>query len=331
MSKILEINNLAINFSTYRGEVKALRGLSLHLNKGESLAIVGESGSGKSVLAHSIMRLLPSPPCKIISGEIILEGEDVLKKSNKEMEKIRGVKVGMIFQDPMTSLNPTMRVGDQIAETIVHHQKISWKEARKQVLELMELVHMTHPQERMDQYPHQLSGGMRQRVMIAIALACKPQLLIADEPTTALDVTIQAQILDLIEEIKRDMGMSVILITHDLAIVSEIADRVAVMYSGKIVEEGHTKEIFKNPQHPYTAALLKAIPGMHKDNSEELFTIEGTPPDLIKDIQGCPFAERCSFAHDACKEYPAQYKISETHKTSCWLREKEKYEKINNS
>lgn len=319
---LLEIKDLVINFDTYRGTVKALRGINLHLEAGESLAIVGESGSGKSVLAHSIMKLIPMPPGRVVSGSITLDGEDILSKNEKEMRSIRGVKVGMIFQDPMTSLNPTMKIGDQIAEGIVFHEKISWKDARNRALDLLKRVKISKPKDRMHQYPHELSGGMRQRVMIAIALSSSPQLLIADEPTTALDVTVQASILELLEELKRDFNMAIIMITHDLAIVSEVADRVAVMYSGRIVEEAKAKNIFTKPQHPYTEALLKSIPTMDMENKRELFTIDGRPPDLIRDIVGCPFAERCTKAMDICKkDYPKKSDISKSHFVHCWLKE----------
>lgn len=320
--KLLEIKDLVINFDTYRGTVKALRGINLNLEAGESLAIVGESGSGKSVLAHSIMKLIPMPPGRVVSGSIMLDGEEILSKNEREMRKIRGVKVGMIFQDPMTSLNPTMKIGDQIAEGIVVHENINWKDARKRALDLLERVKISKPKDRMQQYPHELSGGMRQRVMIAIALSSSPQLLIADEPTTALDVTVQASILGLLEELRRDFNMSIIMISHDLAIVSEVADRVAVMYSGKIVEEANTKDIFKKPQHPYTEALIKSIPTMGMGDKRELYTIDGMPPDLIRDIVGCPFAERCPKVMDKCtKQYPNRTDISKDHFVHCWLRE----------
>lgn len=320
---LLEVKNLEVNFNSYRGEVKAVRGVSFFVNEQETLAIVGESGSGKSVIANTIMKLLPRDTTKISkNSSIMFKGEDLLDKSEKEMQKIRGLKIGMVFQDPMTSLNPTMKIGEQIAESYMFHKKSSKKEAYKKALELLELVHINNPEQRMSQYPHELSGGMRQRVMIAISLVCEPDLLIADEPTTALDVTIQAQIIDLILELKQKLKMSVIIITHDLAVVSNIADKVIVMYGGKIMEEGSVKEIFDNPKHPYTLSLLKSIPHLDIGSDKELFSIEGTPPDLIEDIKGCPFFERCPYALPKCKEkFPKAFKVEEKHSSYCWLNE----------
>jgi oligopeptide transport system ATP-binding protein len=319
MKKILSVKNLSVNFETYKAEVKAVRDVSFDLHEEETLAIVGESGSGKSVTAQSIMRLIPMPPGKFVDGSIIFNGEDLTQKSEKQMESIRGKDIGMIFQDPMTSLNPTMTIGKQIAEGLIKHQNMSKKEAHRRGIELLKLVGIPNPEKRINQYPHEFSGGMRQRAMIAIALACNPKILIADEPTTALDVTIQAQILDLMKELQKETGTAIILITHDLGVVANAANRVAVMYGGKIVETGSVDEIFYNPKHPYTWGLLGSMPKLD-NHDEELKAIPGSPPDLADPPKGCPFAARCPYAMKACESHmPDYYELSKTQKTACWL------------
>ncbi|WP_188499328.1 ABC transporter ATP-binding protein [Pullulanibacillus pueri] len=319
MENILEIKDLRVSFETYAGEVQAVRGVNLELKKGEALAIVGESGSGKSVTSKSIMRLIPSPPGKFKSGEILFEGNDLLKLSEKSMQKMRGSEISMIFQDPMTSLNPTMTVGKQIMEGLKKHQNMNKHDAAQRAVELLELVGIPNPEDRIKQYPHQFSGGMRQRVVIAIALACNPKVLIADEPTTALDVTIQAQILDLMKDLQKKTNTSIILITHDLGVVANMAQRVAVMYGGKIVETGNVDEIFYSPKHPYTWGLLSSMPKLDS-KSDELMAIPGTPPDLSNPPKGCPFAARCPHAMKVCTEHMPEYtELSETQKTACWL------------
>lgn len=319
MSRILEVNDLSVSFQTYHAEVQAIRGVNFHLDEKETLAIVGESGSGKSVTAQSIMRLIEMPPGEFVDGSIMFAGEDLTQKSEKQMENIRGKEISMIFQDPMTSLNPTMTVGKQIAEALIKHQHMSKKEAHNQGIALLKLVGIPNPEARINQYPHQYSGGMRQRAMIAIALSCNPKILIADEPTTALDVTIQAQILDLMRGLQEKVGTAIILITHDLGVVANAASRVAVMYGGKIVETGTVDEIFYNPKHPYTWGLLGSMPKL--DGSHEtLQAIPGSPPDLADPPKGCPFVTRCPHAMKACKEHmPAYTNLSDTQKTACWL------------
>jgi oligopeptide transport system ATP-binding protein len=322
MSKpILEVHNLQVSFKMYVGEVQAVRGVSFTVNKGEVLAIVGESGCGKSVTAQTIMRLIPTPPSFIKAGSIVFDGKhEITKMSEHQMEKIRGAEMGMIFQDPMTSLNPTMTIGKQISEGIIKHQGMNKKEALYRAVEILTLVGMSNPEERIHQFPHELSGGMRQRVMIAIALACNPKLLIADEPTTALDVTIQAQIIDLLRQIQQKTETSIILITHDLGVVAEMAQRVIVMYAGKIVEKGEINDIFYNPKHPYTWGLLRSVPRLDSDKHDELVPILGTPPDLYAPPKGCAFAARCPYAMEICKERdPEHFIISETHSSACWL------------
>jgi len=317
---ILQVRDLRVSFSTYGGEVQAVRGVSFDLRRGETLAIVGESGSGKSVTAKSIMRLLPEANTLIKGGEILFEGQDILKLSEKRMQDIRGPKIAMVFQDPMTSLDPTMRIGRQITESLKEHLGLSGQRARERAVELLTLVGIPNPEDRIKQYPHQFSGGMRQRVVIAIALACDPQILIADEPTTALDVTIQAQILELLRELQEQLGMSVILITHDLGVVAHTAHRVAVMYAGKIVETGTLREIFYNPQMPYTWGLLSSIPLPTADRSQELIPIPGSPPDMLDPPQGCPFTPRCPYAMRICvEEMPEYTTFSSEHKAACWL------------
>ncbi|MFD1852164.1 ABC transporter ATP-binding protein [Oceanobacillus bengalensis] len=320
MERILEVENLHVTFSTYGGTVRAVRGVDFYLNKGETLAIVGESGCGKSVTSNAIMRLIPNPPGKITDGRITFKGKDLTSYTEKEMRKVRGVDISMIFQDPMTALNPTLTIGTQLMEGLVEHQKVSSKEAKKKAIEMMELVGIPSPEERLKQYPHQFSGGMRQRIVIAIALICKPELLIADEPTTALDVTIQAQILELFEKIQEATDVSIILITHDLGVVAKIADRIAVMYAGKIIETGTKRDIFYKPQHPYTKGLLNSVPRL--DEKGKLQPIDGTPPDLFSPPVGCPFTARCPLAMEVCdKVYPNQTELSDVHQVNCWLQD----------
>lgn len=319
MSKLLEVNDLSVSFDTYGDDVKAVRGVDFQLDHKETLAIVGESGSGKSVTAQSIMQLVPMPPGKFAGGSIMFDGEDLTQKSEKQMQGIRGKDISMIFQDPMTSLNPTMTIGKQIAEGLIKHQNMSKKEAHHRGIELLELVGLPNPEARINQYPHQYSGGMRQRAMIAIALACNPKMLIADEPTTALDVTIQAQILDLMRDLQDKTGTAIILITHDLGVVANAAHRVAVMYGGKIVETGTVDEIFYNPKHPYTWGLLGSMPKLDSGD-EELQAIPGSPPDLADPPKGCPFVTRCPYAMKVCENHMPDYtELSDTQKTACWL------------
>jgi oligopeptide/dipeptide ABC transporter, ATP-binding protein, C-terminal domain len=320
MNKVLQVNDLHVSFDTYAGEIKAVRGVTFDLNEGEVLAIVGESGCGKSVTAQTIMKLNPMPPARISQGEILLGEHDIVKATEKEMMAIRGKEVSMIFQDPMTCLNPTMPVGKQLTEAIRHHQKLSNEEAQKEALRLLEIVKIPNPEQRAKQYPHEFSGGMRQRVMIAMALSCAPKLLIADEPTTALDVTIQAQIMDLLQEIREKTNTAIILITHDLGVVASMADRVAVMYAGKVVETGTVEDIFYRPSHPYTEALLKSLPTIDTERSTRLVSIPGTPPDLLNPPAGCGFASRCNYCMKVCQsELPPEYELGEKHQSSCWL------------
>lgn len=319
MSKLLEVKDLAIYFDTYEAEVQAVRGVTFDLDEKETLAIVGESGSGKSVTSQAVMRLTPMPPGKFAGGSIMFNGEDLTKKSDKQMEEIRGKEISMIFQDPMTSLNPTMTIGKQIAEGLIKHQNMSKKAAHNRGVELLKLVGIPNPETRINQYPHEYSGGMRQRAMIAIALACNPKILIADEPTTALDVTIQAQILDLMRDLQEQTGTAIILITHDLGVVANAAHRVAVMYGGKIVETGNVDEIFYNPKHPYTWGLLASMPKLDGEE-EELQAIPGSPPDLADPPKGCPFVTRCPYAMKVCENHMPEYtELSSTQKTACWL------------
>lgn len=318
--KILEVKDLHVSFDTYAGEVKAVRGVSFHLNKAEAIAIVGESGCGKSVTAQSIMKLIPMPPGRIKSGNIIFNGVDITKFSDKKMEAIRGSEIGMIFQDPMTSLNPTMTIGKQISEGLIKHQHLSKKDAMEKAIDMLKLVGIPNPDKRVYQYPHEFSGGMRQRAMIAIALACKPKLLIADEPTTALDVTIQAQILDLMKDLKSKLDTSIILITHDLGVVADMAERIIVMYAGEVVESGTVEDIFYNAQHPYTWGLLKSVPRLDAENKEQLIPIIGTPPDLFAPPKGCAFAARCKYSMEVCYETsPADMEYNKGHHAACWL------------
>ena len=314
---ILSIENLRIHFETFAGEVQAIRGVNLKLQKGETLALVGESGSGKSVTAKSVMKLL-SNSAVVKEGTITFKGENILEKSERDMQSIRGKEIAMIFQDPMTSLDPTMKIGKQITEVIIKHEKASKEEADKRAEELLELVGIPNAKERMKQYPHQFSGGQRQRIVIAIALACNPDVLIADEPTTALDVTIQAQILELLKELQQQFQMAIIFITHDLGVVANVADRVAVMYAGKVVEVGTADEVFYNPQHPYTWGLLRSMPTLH--TGDTLYAIPGSPPDLLDPPVGDAFALRSDVALeiDRVKE-PPMFEVSPTHFAATWL------------
>jgi oligopeptide transport system ATP-binding protein len=319
MEKILEVKDLHISFHTFSGEVQAIRGVDFDLLKGETLAIVGESGSGKSVTTKAIMRLLPESNSEIKNGEILFEGKDLAKLSNKAMQKIRGKDISMIFQDPMTSLNPTMKIGKQIIEPIVKHQNLSKSAAKERAIDLLRLVGIPQPEARFNQYPHQFSGGMRQRVVIAIALACNPKILIADEPTTALDVTIQAQILELMKELQKKIDTSIVFITHDLGVVANVADRVAVMYGGKIVEIGTVDEVFYNPQHPYTWGLISSMPSLDSED-EELYAIPGTPPNLLHPPKGDAFAPRNEYVMKIdLEEQPPMFKVSDTHYAATWL------------
>lgn len=322
--RLLEIKNLNVSFNTYAGTAYAVRGIDFHLDRGENLAIVGESGCGKTVTAKAIMGLLPSPQSVVgrEGSQINFSGKNLLDFNEEEMSKIRGKEISMIFQDPMTSLNPTMKIGDQIAESVFLHNDMSYSEARNVALKMLELVRIPNAKIRLNQYPFEFSGGMRQRAMIAIALACNPKILIADEPTTALDVTIQAQIMDLIADLQKELNTGVILVTHDLGVVASVADRIQVMYAGKIVERGTVDEIFYSPKHPYTLALLRSVPKLSSNNKETLYSLTGTPPDLIKPPVGCPFAPRCEFGMTVCRvKYPESIKFSKTQESSCWLHD----------
>ncbi|MEK3856657.1 ABC transporter ATP-binding protein [Cytobacillus sp. FSL H8-0458] len=321
MEKVLEVKDLHVTFTTYGGEVQAVRGVSFDLFKGETLAIVGESGCGKSVTSQSIMRLIPSPPGRIADGAVLFKGKDLTKLKESEMRDIRGADISMIFQDPMTALNPTITIGEQIIEGIMQHETVSRQGARKKALDMLNLVGIPNPSERLKHYPHQFSGGMRQRIVIAMALVCEPEVLIADEPTTALDVTIQAQILDLFKDIQKKTGVSIIIITHDLGVVAQVADRIAVMYAGKIVEAGERREIFYNPQHPYTKGLLNSVPRLDLDGAD-LIPIGGSPPDLFAPPAGCPFAARCGYTMEVCdRVYPYKTHLSRDHHVDCWLQD----------
>ena len=318
--RILDIQDLRVSFDTYAGEVKAVRGVSFHVDQGEVLAIVGESGCGKSVTAQTIMKLNPMPPARIVSGSVRLGEHDIVAAGEKEMQAIRGKEVSMIFQDPMTCMNPTTQVGKQIVEAIKMHQKLSPKEAKAEAIRCLKQVRIPNPEERAKQYPHQFSGGMRQRAMIAMALSCNPKLLIADEPTTALDVTIQAQIMELLADIKNEIHTAIILITHDLGVVAGSADRVAVMYAGKIVETGSTRDIFYHSAHPYTQALIGSLPSVDVTKQQRLVSIPGTPPDLLAPPKGCGFAARCKYCMRVCQEeYPPEFTVGEGHTANCWL------------
>ena len=325
--KLLEIKDEYLSFFTPAGEVKALNGVSFSLDDGEVLGIVGESGSGKSVTAYSVMGLTAYPG-RLVGGTIHFNGHEIEKMTEKEMRKIRGKEVSMIFQDPMTSLNPVYTIGNQIEEVLLLHTDMTKAQAKARAKELLKLVGINEPERRLKQYPHELSGGMRQRIMIAIALACEPKLLIADEPTTALDVTIQAQILDLMKELREKLGMGIIMITHDLGVVASMCEKIAVMYAGHIVEYGTAEDIFYNPSHEYTKGLIKSIPNLNTEEQERLVPIEGQPVDLLNPPKGCPFAPRCKKCMKICLDrMPPQTDLSDTHYSLCWLIQKEQFEK----
>lgn len=316
---ILEINNLKTSFYTHVGEVQAVRGISFKMKKGDVMGIVGESGSGKSVTALSVMKLIDSPG-KIKEGSIIFDGKDITNYTENQMSNIRGNDIAMIFQDPMTSLNPVFKIKDQMVEVIERHQKLGKHQATERALDMLRLVGIPEPERRINSYPHEFSGGMRQRAMIATALSCSPKLLIADEPTTALDVTIQAQILDIMRDISVKTGTSIILITHDLGVIAETCNDLIVMYGGMPMEMGSVEDIFANPQHPYTQGLLKSVPRMDREQKERLKPIAGSPPDLLKPPAGCPFSTRCPHVMQICKEQPApMLKVGEDHTSACWL------------
>jgi oligopeptide transport system ATP-binding protein len=316
---VLEVRDLRTHFFTDEGVVKAVDGVSFSLRKGEVIGIVGESGSGKSVTNLSIMNLVQSPPGKIVGGEVLFHGADILRLNEKQLREIRGAKISMIFQDPMTSLNPFLRISTQMVETLRLHQKLSRKASRERAIEMLTLAGIPAAAERIDSYPHQFSGGMCQRVMIAMGLSCNPEILIADEPTSALDVTIQAQILDLMRELTRKFGAAVILITHSLGVVAGMCDTIYVMYAGRIVERGPTGEIFENPRHPYTRGLIKSVPRLDKRNTERLFSIPGQPPNVIGLPPCCPFFPRCSEAAERCKTaYPEERDYGQGHRAACW-------------
>ncbi|WP_188207692.1 ABC transporter ATP-binding protein [Alkalibacillus aidingensis] len=329
--RLLDVNNLVTSFRTAEGELTAVRGVSFEVDQGETLCIVGESGCGKSITSLSLMQLLPNNG-QIVDGSIKLEGQELIGLSDDDMRKIRGNEISMIFQEPMTALNPVFPIGFQIREPLKIHENLSKKEAHLKGIELLKQVGIPSPEKRMSQYPHELSGGMRQRVMIAIALACNPKLLIADEPTTALDVTIQSQILDLIDELKEHYQMGVVMITHDMGVVAEVADRVMVMYAGEKIEEGDVETIFNQPQHPYTKGLLKSVPNVD-DKEHNLEPIPGSLPSLKEQIDGCRFYSRCEFATDKCRTHsPETFKVSERHSVRCWLQEELTHEpKANHS
>jgi len=320
MPKLLEVRNLKTQFFTQDGVVHAVNGISYHVDTGETVAIVGESGSGKSVGVMSLIRLIPQPPGKIVDGEVLFDGQDLLKLKEDELRDIRGNRIAMIFQDPMTSLNPVLTIGRQITEALELHLHMNKEQARKRAVQLLEMVGIPGAESRLDDYPHQFSGGMRQRVMIAMGLSCDPQLLIADEPTTALDVTIQAQIVDLTRRLQDELGMAIIWITHDLGVVAGMADRVLVMYSGFIVEEGNVNDLYAHPRHPYTLGLLRSIPRLDLGRQKRLIPIDGLPPDLLEPPTHCPFAPRCSFVQEKCwQENPSLVEVTPGHKAACWV------------
>ncbi len=321
MTTLLEVKGLKTRFYTQDGVVHAVNGISYTLDEGETLGIVGESGCGKSVSVLSAMRLIPEPPGKIVGGQVLFEGEDLLKMPMDEIRHVRGNKIAMIFQDPMTSLNPVLTIGQQVAEALELHMGMSKSQARQRTIELLQMVGIPQAEERIDDYPHQFSGGMRQRVMIAMALSCNPQILIADEPTTALDVTIQAQIVDLVKRLRDEIGMAVIWITHDLGIIAGLAEKVIVMYAGFIVEMANVKDLYGDPRHPYTMGLLGSLPRLDERKSHRLVSIEGLPPDLIDLPPGCPFAPRCNYIIDRCLEEnpPLETVGPNNHRIACWV------------
>ena len=320
MGTILEVKDLETRFYTEDGTVHAVNGVSFTLDEGETLGVVGESGCGKSVTMLSLLRLIPTPPGKITGGEVLFEGRDLLKMTDDEIRQVRGNRIAMIFQDPMTSLNPVLTINRQVSEALELHLGMDKEQSRKRAIELLTMVGIPSAAERIDDYPHQFSGGMRQRVMIAMALACNPQILIADEPTTALDVTIQAQIVDLVKRLQEEIGMAVIWITHDLGVVAGIADRINVMYAGYVIESGTIKDLYADPRHPYTLGLLGSIPRLDEVRPEMLYSIEGMPPDLLSLPQSCPFAPRCVYAIDKCLEDnpPLQITTTTRHMSACW-------------
>ncbi len=319
---MLEVNHLDVVFRTYGGEVKAVRDVSFHVDHGEIVAIVGESGSGKSVTVKTIAGLMQSENAEIRNGNVLLNGTDLLKMTEKELRKVKGSTMTMVFQDSMTSLNPTMKVGKQIEESIKEHTGLSKSERKDKVITILKQVGIPNPELRAEQYPHEFSGGMRQRVMIAIALACNPELLIADEPTTALDVTIQAQILDLLKGLQANYNTSIILITHDLGVVAETAKKVIVMYAGMVVEKAPVDQIFKHPGHPYTEGLINSMPDVSTDKNERLIPIEGSPPDLFSPPTGCPFVSRCKYAMEVCEHHiPPEFEVKYNHFSRCWLHD----------
>ena len=319
MATLLEIENLKTQFFTSAGTVRAVDGISYTVDEGETVALVGESGCGKSVSALSILRLIPWPPGKIVEGHIRFAGTDLLTLSDDEIRNVRGKDISMVFQEPMTSLNPVLSIEQQLTETLTTHFPVSPEEAEKRAIELLDMVGISDPERRLKQYPHHFSGGMRQRVMIAMALACQPKLIIADEPTTALDVTIQAQILELMKDLTKRLGVALIIITHNLGVVARYADRVNVMYAGKIIEEGTAADIYHRPQHPYTLALLKSVPRMDRPRQAKLDPVEGQPPDLTMLDDGCPFRPRCRYRVDRCNEaFPPLESVGGNHLSACW-------------
>jgi oligopeptide transport system ATP-binding protein len=321
MKPLLDVQDLAVSFDTYAGNVKAVSGISFQVFPGEAVGIVGESGCGKSVTAHAIMQLIATPPGRYDKGKIFFESVDLLHRSEQELSKIRGNDISMIFQDPMTSLNPVLTVGLQIAESIQLHQHLPKKEAYSRAVEMLRLVGITSPERRLKNYPHQFSGGMRQRVMIAMALSCNPKLLIADEPTTALDVTIQAQILDLLKDLQEKLDTAIILISHDLGVIARLCSRIIVMYAGTIAEIGMAQDIFHHPQHPYTWGLLQSIPRIDVRQKQKLSVIAGQPPDLLQPPAGCPFHPRCPYAMNICaNHYPETTQLTPEHSVKCWLQ-----------
>ena len=317
---LLEVQDLHVSFDTVVGEIKAVRGVNFHLDRGETLCIVGESGCGKSVTVQTLMRLNDEPPASIKQGSIVYKGEDIVKKTQKEMRKYRGEEFAMIFQDAMTALNPTTKIGKQMREAIKQHKDVSNEEAKKIIIEMLTLVGLPNPEVVYDRFPHTLSGGQRQRVMIAMALCLKPSILIADEPTTALDVTIQAQILELMNGLKKELDMGIIFITHNMGVVAKMADRIAVMYAGQVIESGSAEDVFYRPKHPYTWGLIGSMPSLVGEVPERLFSIPGTPPDLFAPPAGCGFASRCQYCMKACmNNLPPEFEVSEGHKVRCWL------------
>ncbi len=323
LQPVLSVKGLRTHFFLDEHIVRAVDGVSYDLLPGKTLAVVGESGSGKSVHALSILRLLPEPPAKVVAGEILFKGKDLLKMPAEELRQIRGNRIAMIFQEPMTSLNPVLTIGDQISESIILHQNATQEKAWAKAIDLLGKVGIPHPSERVNDYPHQFSGGMRQRAMIAIALSCEPDVLIADEPTTALDVTIQAQILELMKELQKEFHMAIILITHNIGVVAEMADEVAVMYAGRQVEYGSVGDIFKDPKHPYTRGLLNSVPSIYT-RKEKLEAIPGQPPELNKEFPGCPFVARCGVAEARCKDQdPPEFELAAGRMSNCWKQESE--------